>query len=72
MKHRKTWKSLLEKSTLIKCEGCGQNFWPGSLEEKKTAKKCILCRKDRKPNPDIEPPTYDVVTEGYDPDQVKR
>ncbi len=28
--------------------------------------------KEKRPNPDIKPPTYDVVSEGYDPEAVKK
>jgi hypothetical protein len=73
MRRRKFWKKegKPEHSILIQCESCGQQFMPGSSEDV-MGKRCFTCRKKVEPNPDIDPPRYDVVTEGWDPDKIKR
>jgi hypothetical protein len=76
-------KRELIKRAFMLGAGSGQNNTLGfSIEEKLKAAIDELCGDDRgldpllplarKPDPNIIPPTYDVVTEGYDPSKIKK
>jgi uncharacterized protein with PIN domain len=45
----------IDNSVLVKCDRCGQKFWPGSLEERINVTTCSGCRRERDVKEEILP-----------------
>ena len=45
MKRKGIAKRKKPVTSLVKCDKCGEIFWPGSLEELTNEKTCAICRR---------------------------